>query len=141
MYTVAQFVEALSYKPEGSRFDSRWCNWNFSLTKSLRPHCCPGVDSASNRNEHQEHFLWGKGTECLRLTMLPPLRADCLEIWETETPGNPWTCNRPEQGLLDLCLRRMSYFEVLIKENLRTQQNTWNGSSEGIILCVHTEFK
>ena len=31
--TVAQLVEALRYKPEGRRFDSRWCqNWNFSLT-------------------------------------------------------------------------------------------------------------
>jgi hypothetical protein len=25
-------VEALSYKPEGRGIDSRWCNWNFSLT-------------------------------------------------------------------------------------------------------------
>ena len=25
--------------------------------KSLRSHYGPGVDSASNRNEHQEHFL------------------------------------------------------------------------------------
>ena len=31
-YVVAQLVEALSYKPEGRRFDSRWCHWNFSLT-------------------------------------------------------------------------------------------------------------
>jgi len=29
---VAQLVEALRYKLEGRRFDSRWCNWNFSLT-------------------------------------------------------------------------------------------------------------
>ena len=28
----AQFVEALRYKPEGCWFDSRWCQWNFSLT-------------------------------------------------------------------------------------------------------------
>ena len=28
---VAQSVEALPYKPEGLRFDSR-CHWNFSLT-------------------------------------------------------------------------------------------------------------
>jgi len=27
-----QLVEALHYKPEGRRFDSRWCHWNFSLT-------------------------------------------------------------------------------------------------------------
>ena len=27
-----QLVEALRYKREGRRFDSRWCHWNFSLT-------------------------------------------------------------------------------------------------------------
>ena len=26
---VAQMVEALRYKSEGRRFDSRWCHWNF----------------------------------------------------------------------------------------------------------------
>jgi len=31
-HEVAQLVEALRYKPEGHRFDSRWCHWNFSLT-------------------------------------------------------------------------------------------------------------
>jgi len=30
-YAVAQLVKALRYKPEGSRFDSRWCHCNFSL--------------------------------------------------------------------------------------------------------------
>jgi hypothetical protein len=29
---AAQLVEALRYKPEGHGFDSRWRNWNFSLT-------------------------------------------------------------------------------------------------------------
>jgi len=29
---VAQLVETLRYKPEGRGFDSRWCQWNFSLT-------------------------------------------------------------------------------------------------------------
>jgi hypothetical protein len=50
-------VEALRYKPEGGGIDFRWCQWNFSLTKSFRPHYGPGVDSASNRNENQEYFL------------------------------------------------------------------------------------
>ena len=27
----------------------------------LRPHCVPGIDSASNRHGYQEYFLWGKG--------------------------------------------------------------------------------
>jgi hypothetical protein len=31
-HVVAQLVEALRYKPEHCRFDSRWCHWNFSLT-------------------------------------------------------------------------------------------------------------
>jgi len=29
---VVQLVEALRYNPQGRRFDSRWCKWNFSLT-------------------------------------------------------------------------------------------------------------
>ena len=55
--TRAQLVEALRYKPEGRGFDSRLCHWNFSLTKSFRPHCGYRVDSASNRNEYQEYFM------------------------------------------------------------------------------------
>jgi len=35
---VAQLVEALWYKTEGCGFDSRWCHWNFSLTRTFRPH-------------------------------------------------------------------------------------------------------
>jgi hypothetical protein len=31
-HAVALLVEALRYKPERRRFDSRWCHWNFSLT-------------------------------------------------------------------------------------------------------------
>jgi hypothetical protein len=54
---VAQLVEALRYKPEGRGFDSRLCHWNISLTSSFRPHCDPGIDSTSNRNEYQEYFL------------------------------------------------------------------------------------
>ena len=30
-HTVVQLVEALRYKPEGRRFDSRWCHWDFSF--------------------------------------------------------------------------------------------------------------
>ena len=29
----------------------------FFIDISFRPHCGPGVDSASNRNEYQEYFL------------------------------------------------------------------------------------
>jgi hypothetical protein len=47
-HAVAQLVEAMRYEPEGRGFDSQWCNWNFSLTESFRPHYCPVVGSASN---------------------------------------------------------------------------------------------
>jgi hypothetical protein len=50
-HVVAQLVEALRYKPEGHRFDSRWCHWNFSLT--FWPHYGPGPDL----NEYQEYYL------------------------------------------------------------------------------------
>ena len=36
--------------------------------KSFRSHYGPGVDSASNRNKYQEHFVGGKGGRCVRLT-------------------------------------------------------------------------
>jgi hypothetical protein len=43
---VAQLLGALSYTPGGGdrRFESRWCHWNFLLTRHG-----PGVDAASNR--------------------------------------------------------------------------------------------
>jgi len=58
-------VEAL----EGRGFSS-W-RVHLQLTFSFRSHCGPGVDSASNVNEHQEYFLWrgDKGGRCVGLTI------------------------------------------------------------------------
>jgi hypothetical protein len=55
-------------------------------------HYGPGVDSDSNRNEYQEYFLGDKGGRCAGLTTLPPSRADCLEIWETQLLGSLRAC-------------------------------------------------
>jgi hypothetical protein len=98
-HAVAQLVEALCYKPEGRGVDSRCSHWNFSLTYSFRPHCGPGVDSASNRNECQEYFLGGKGSRCVKLTILI---LSCA-FWGL----NPWNhigLSRPLMGLLYLYL-------------------------------------
>jgi len=38
-------------------FDSRWSDWNFSVTLSFRSHYGSGVDSASNIKEYQVYFL------------------------------------------------------------------------------------
>jgi hypothetical protein len=59
-------------------------------------HYGPGVDSASNRNEYQEYFLGGKGGRRLRVTTLPPLCADCLEIYEPQPPGNIRASSGPQ---------------------------------------------
>ena len=85
---VSTVVKVLCYKSEGRWFDSRWCHWNFSLTQSLRSHCGPGVDSASNRNGYQEYFLGGKNGRCLRLTTLLPSWA-ILTYLGTLTSWNP----------------------------------------------------
>jgi len=44
----------------------------FIEIKSFRSHYGPRVDSASNRNELQEHLLGGKGGRWVGLTTLPP---------------------------------------------------------------------
>jgi len=50
-------VKALCYKSEGRWFDASWKLEIFIDIKSFRSHYGPGVDSASNRNEYQEHLL------------------------------------------------------------------------------------
>ena len=50
-YAVAQLVEALCYMPKSCGFGSQWCDWDFSLTFSFRPHYGPGEDSISNSNK------------------------------------------------------------------------------------------
>jgi len=37
-------------------------------------------------------FPGGKGGLCVGLTTLPPLRADCLEIWEPQPPRSLRAC-------------------------------------------------
>ena len=64
--------------------------------KSFRSHYVPGVDSTSNINEYQEHFLRGKGCRCLRLTTLPPSCAVVMKSGNLnflESSGPLWTCN------------------------------------------------
>jgi hypothetical protein len=54
-------VKALSYKPEGRGITSRWGGF-FLIYLILPAALGPGVDSASNRNEHQESLkneTWG----------------------------------------------------------------------------------
>ena len=54
---MAQLFETQRYNLKGREFASRWCHWNFSLTKSFRSPYDPGVYSLCKRNEYQEFFL------------------------------------------------------------------------------------
>jgi len=47
------------------------------LIAMFRPHCGPGVDSTSNRNQYQGYILAGKGRRCAELTNLPPSCTAC----------------------------------------------------------------
>ena len=73
---------------------------DFLLTKSFRSHYGPGVDSASNRNEYQEYFLWGKGGRCVRLTTYNhpvPLSRNLGSLTSWNTLGH----SGPVKGLLN----------------------------------------
>ena len=51
-------VKVPCYKLEGSLVRSQLVSLEFFIDiKFFRSHYGPGVDSASNRNEYQEHFL------------------------------------------------------------------------------------
>ena len=69
---------------------------------SFRSYYVPGVDSASNRNEYQKHFLGGGG-RCVRLTTLPP---SCAVVMKTvnlnflEISGPLQACNGTALPLL-----------------------------------------
>jgi len=54
--------------------------------KSFHSHYGHGVDSASNRNEYQEHFL-GPMRKAGNLTTI---LCRCHEIWEPQLPGTLW---------------------------------------------------
>jgi hypothetical protein len=92
-HAVTQLVEALSYKPEGRGFDSRWCYWNFGIPSSRTL----ALGLTQPLTEMSTGIFPGdKGGRCVGLTTLPPLCAYCLEIWEPQPPepsGPVKACN------------------------------------------------
>jgi len=73
----------------------------FIDVKSFRSHCGPGVDSASNRNECQEHFL---GVKAAGAWGWQPYHHPVPSSWNLGklTSWNPLGHSRPVTGLLYL---------------------------------------
>jgi len=74
-----------------------WYHWEFWHSPSGRTLALGSTQPPPNRNKYQEHFLGGKDGRCVGLTTLPTSYADCLEIWESQPPGNHRACIRSEQ--------------------------------------------
>ena len=92
----------------------------FHWHKSLRSHYGPGVDSASNRNEYQEHFLWVKAA-CAWQPYHQPVPLSCnlgtLNSWKSL--GH----SRPVTGLLYVftcfdILRHHQGVDILLSDKL-----------------------
>ena len=82
-------------------------NGFFIDIKTFRSHYGPGVDSASNRNEYQEHFLGLKSGRYVRLTTLPP---SCAVVTKSgnlnfvESSGPVQACNGTAFQLCFYCV-------------------------------------
>jgi hypothetical protein len=101
-------VEALCYKLEGRRFESRM-SWIFSVDLSL---------PASNRNEYQESSWGVKSSWHVGLTTLPPSVSRMSDSFGASTSRNP-------KGLHGLYRDNFTFtisqkMEVLITTGVRT---------------------
>ena len=89
---VAQLVDALRYMHEGRGFDSRLefetFHWHNPSYRTIALGCTQPLREMSTNIIS----LGGKGDRYVGMTTLPPSCADCLEIWEPETPATLRAC-------------------------------------------------
>jgi hypothetical protein len=86
----------------------------FSLTEFFRPHYCPGVDLASNRNKYQEYFLGGKGGRYLGMTTLPP-------SWPTVSKSGSLNLLEPSGRVIGLYRYRFTFTFITLSLMRRSQ--------------------
>jgi hypothetical protein len=110
---------------EGSGLDSRWGHWIFQFTYSFQPHCAPGVDSASNRNEYHELSCAVKGGHRVRLTTSMPsvsrLSRNCGNLDVSQPYGPPRPVTGIELNLFLLQTTTADFFEIHSKRNTMTE--------------------
>ena len=141
----AQFIEALSYKQEGRRFDSRWSYWNFSLTYSFRP---AKVDPGTMRSEYQEYFLGGKNGRYTGMASFQTSCVECFDICELQPPGIIRACPSLYRNcytfvlsfVLSVCNRRRKIGEgCSIKIFWLFREDTVENSIENLKKCADLE--
>ena len=89
-HVVTQLVEELCYNPENCGFDSQWCQFEFFIDIILPAALWPLTET---RTWNISWGVGGKRGRCVGLTILQPSCADCLEIWEPQTPGILGECS------------------------------------------------
>jgi len=113
---MAQLVEALRYKQEGRRFDSRWCHWNFSWTYSFRPHIALGLTQPLTEISNRS-----KACRCVGLTTLSPC-ADCPETWEPQLPGILRPCPGQYRDCFTFTFHVLNGFCIVLLQLYKTCQ-------------------
>jgi len=99
--------------------------------KSFRSHYGTGVDSASNRNQYQEHFLGGKGGRCGRLTTLQPSCAVVMKSGNLnflEPSGTLQPCNGTALPLWILTLCQYGHSAITDTLPIRTLCHYWHSA-------------
>ena len=97
-HAVAQLVESLRYKPEGSGLDSRWCHWNFFNVHTMAPGSTQPLTEINTRNTS-----WRVADNLTTFI--------CRLSWNlgASTSWNPQGLFRPVMGLLYLFLLDSCY--------------------------------
>jgi hypothetical protein len=99
------------------RLPMRWMNF-FQFIWSFQAHYCPGVDSASNRNDHQEYSGGVKRNWCIRLTTSQPSVSQLSRKCRVLAISQP---HRPVKGIALLFV----YYEASGKECIRVGAKVW----------------
>jgi hypothetical protein len=81
-------VEALRYKPEGRGIDS--LEFFIDIILPAAPMALGSTQPLTEMSTR--NISWGKDGRCVGLTTLPPSCADCLKIWEPQTPETLRAC-------------------------------------------------
>jgi len=82
------------------------------------------------------NISWGKGGLCVGPTTLLPSCADCLEIWEPQTPGTLRVCKRPVQKLLHHYTHKVQFMSASARTYIHIHTHTHTHIYIYMYVCV-----